>query len=328
MKKSTSAVATGIFVIGAAVLALIAVMILWGGRLFTRSHQYVLYFRGDVSGLHPGAPVKFKGVQVGSVDRIFLRMSGFYGSSQPSLTIPVIVSLYSNAVVHVYTLVSSEESGFLDLDNPKVVRKLIADGLRGQIASESLVTGVLYISLDLRPNAPARFLAPKNSHYVEIPTVPTAFEQVQEVAMRIMTQLSQVDFPRVIAELTDTVGRLNELVGSPQLRAAVNSLPAAINHLSAAAQSIQRLAANTDTEMAATTHALRQTSLSATAALQQTQATLQAITQTVGPASSLNYQLGQTLVDLDQAARSTRELADYLNQNPSALVRGRASEAH
>lgn len=327
MKKSTSAAAIGVFVLGASALAIVAVIILWGGRLFTHSHQYVLYFTGDVSGLQPGAPVKFKGVQVGYVDRIFLRMSGFYGKMAPTLTIPVIVSLNSNTVVHVDTGVVRPYTGFLDLDNPVVVQKLIADGLRGQIGSESLVTGILYVSLDLRPNSTPHFMAPKDSKYVEIPTVPTAFQQVQDVAMRTLAKLSALDIDKLMAEFSDTVAQLSEIAGSPQLKASIATLPAALNHLSGAAASIQHLADHANTELSATTEALRKTSLSATTALQATQKTLTSITSTLGPGSSLDYQLGQTLQDLDQAARSTRELADYLNRNPSALIRGRGTAA-
>jgi paraquat-inducible protein B len=312
MKERASATVVGAFVIGATALAIVTAMVLWGEKLFTRSHAYVLYFSGDVNGLQRGAPVKFKGVDVGYVERIMLSLSNADNQQAPSLRIPVIVQLNDKTAVH-------ESAGNLDLDDPAVVRDLVAHGLRGQIASQSIVTGILYVSLDLHPDTPARFVAPPDSAYPEIPTLPTAFEQAQGLAMEALTRLGKIDFDKLIKQLNETVASMSELVRSPQLKAALDALPGAVNHLGAAAASIQQFAENASR----TTMVMRQAATSATAALDQTQATLKGVRETVGPGSPISYQLGQTLSDVSQAARATRELADYLNRNPSAIVRGR-----
>jgi len=318
MRKSVSPLAVGSFVLGAVALSIAAVMILWGGRLFTRSHDYVLYFSGDVNGLRSGAAVKFKGVQVGYVNQILLSLDT-EASDHPTLIIPVIVELNSRTVVH-------KGTGFLDLDKPEVVKDLVQHGLRGQLATESLVTGILYVSLDMHPETRIRLLAPPNSPYLEIPTVPTPFEQAQELAMRVLTKLGRIDLDTLITGLTKTVTKTGEIAGSPQLKTAIDSLPAAINRLGAAADSIQRLADHANREVAQTTDSLRKTTASATLALEQTQATLKTVRDTIGPGSPINYQLGQTLVDLSEAARAMRSLADYLERNPSSIIRGRSSE--
>jgi paraquat-inducible protein B len=319
VKKNLSPLAVGGFVVGAAALAIAAVMILWGGRLFTRSQDYVLYFNADVNGLRSGAAVKFKGVQVGYVDQIFLNLGTAASGKQPKLSIPVVIELDSRSVIH-------QGSGFLALDQPAVVNDLVQHGMRGQLATESIVTGILYVSLDMLPNTPIHLLAPPNSTYPEIPTVPTPFEQAQDLAMRVLAKLGQVDLDGLIAGLTKTVTKTGDLAGSPQLKAAIDALPATINKLGAAADSIQRLADNTSHDITMTTDSLRQTTSSATLALQQTQATLKTVRETIGPGSPLNYQLGQTLIDLSEAARSMHSLADYLERNPSSLIRGRAPE--
>ncbi|HLW70526.1 MAG TPA: MlaD family protein [Candidatus Binataceae bacterium] len=319
MKQRVSPVAVGGFVLGAAALAIVAVMILWGDQLFTRSQKYVLYFSANVNGLRPGAAVKFKGVQVGYVDQIFLSLNRTKPGKPPLLTIPVVVALSSTAVVH-------QGSDFLDLDRPAVVKNLVADGLRGQLASESLLTGILYVSLDLQPQSPAHFRAPPHSNYLEIPTVPTPLEQVQEMAMRALAELGQLDLSKLVASLNTTIVRTGEIAGSPQLRAAIDAMPETIRKLGDAADSIQRLAAHTDREVGPTAGALRETSAGVTRTLDQAQATLKTLRATVGPGSPIDYQLGQTLQDLSQAARALRNLADYLDRNPSAIVRGRPQQ--
>ncbi len=319
-KKRNNATAVGSFVIGATALLIATVMILWSGKLFTHSYSYVLYFQGDVNGLLPGAKVKFKGVEVGFVDHIMLSLSNAGDNQTPSLLIPVVINLNSKTTVH-------EGAGRLALDDPEVVRNLVAKGLRGQIGSESLVTGVLYVSLDIRPDTPAHFLAPPDSAYPEIPTLPTAFEQAQELAMEALTKLGKIDFDKVLNELSGTVASVSNLARSPALKASLDALPGTINRLGAAADAIQRLANSANTQLGSTTASIRKASISATAALEETQTTLKSVRETVGPGSSLTYQLGQTLSDLSQAARSMRELADYLNRNPSAIVRGRPNGA-
>ncbi|MGH7880948.1 MAG: hypothetical protein ACREQD_15850, partial [Candidatus Binataceae bacterium] len=226
----------------------------------------------------------------------------------------------SNAVVH-------EGSSFLDLDRPAVVQDLVNGGLRGQLATESLLTGILYVSLDLQPQTPAHFRAPPHSRYPEIPTVPTPLEKAQELAMRALSELGQIDLNRLLASLNQTITRAGEIAGSPQLRAAIDAMPVTIKKLGAAADSIQRLADHTDREIGPASGALRETSTGATRTLEQTQATLKTLRESIGPGSPLSYQLGQTLAEVAQAARALRDLADYLDQNPSAIVRGRPQEA-
>jgi len=74
MNKKTSPALIGAFVVGAVVLLVIAVIAFGSGRLFRQTKEFVLYFDGTVNGLHIGAPVKFKGVEIGSVKNILLQL--------------------------------------------------------------------------------------------------------------------------------------------------------------------------------------------------------------------------------------------------------------
>jgi paraquat-inducible protein B len=54
--------------------------------------------------------------------------------------------------------------------------------------------------------------------------------------------------------------------------------------------------------------------------------TLGAVKQLVKPGSPLTQQLSTALQDVSAAARSVRQLADSLERNPGAIVRGRSTE--
>ena len=75
MARRANPKAVGVFILGALALAVTAVVALGSGRLFQKSNQYVLFFAGNVNGLRVGAPVKFKGVEVGSVTNVLLNLN-------------------------------------------------------------------------------------------------------------------------------------------------------------------------------------------------------------------------------------------------------------
>ena len=60
----------GAFIVGAVALVIIVFLVFGSGKLFTKTYEYVVYFRGSVNGLDLGAPVKLRGVTVGSVSQI------------------------------------------------------------------------------------------------------------------------------------------------------------------------------------------------------------------------------------------------------------------
>src|SRR6185369_11107480 len=72
MSKRANPTLIGGFVIGAVVLLVAGVMLFGGGKLFQATQDFRLYFKENVNGLSVGAPVKFKGVEVGSVVSIQL----------------------------------------------------------------------------------------------------------------------------------------------------------------------------------------------------------------------------------------------------------------
>jgi len=65
MGKKINPATVGAFVLGAVGLILAAIVVFGSGHLFRKTHEFVIYFGGDINGLRVGAPVKFKGVEIG-----------------------------------------------------------------------------------------------------------------------------------------------------------------------------------------------------------------------------------------------------------------------
>lgn len=320
MGKRISPTLVGAFVLGGAALAVAAVVILGSERLFTSQHLFVLFFSSDVNGLKVGAPVKFRGVEIGSVTAILLsvgtpRQNRNAESAANQFRIPVIIDLETEKLI--------KRGAAAGLDDPAKVAKAIKRGLRAQLSVESLVTGLLYVDLDFQPDTPAVFYMGADAPYPEIPTVPTKLEQAAITLSKMMSQLERINFDELIKSLTNTAVAITTLANSPKIETAVDSLNLAARSLGQASSSVNRLAASLDREIGPMGDDLRLTTEQTRATLKQTQDTLAAVQMTLGPNAPLNYELEQTLKQTAAAARSLRELSDYLRRNPSSVVRGR-----
>src|ERR1043166_5860308 len=92
MGKKASPFTIGAFVVAAVALAVVGVIVFGSGRFFRRTEKCVIYFKRSVNGLRVGAPVKVKGVEIGAVNRILLRL-GSLALQPEDVRIPVIIEI-------------------------------------------------------------------------------------------------------------------------------------------------------------------------------------------------------------------------------------------
>lgn len=112
-----------------------------------------------------------------------------------------------------------------------------------------------------------------------------------------------------LRNLNELLHNLNRATAGPQLHDALVSLNRVLTHL-------DRLATTAQPDLKELLESLRATSDAA-------QRTLSAIQTTTGGSAPSSTNLPQLMSELSQAARSVRELADYLDRHPDALLRGR-----
>jgi paraquat-inducible protein B len=297
------------------------ILILGSGKLFVQSRDFILYFDSSVNGLRVGAPVKFKGVEIGSVKEILLSLS----SDMSVQRIPVIVRIDAEKI-------KKRGGSSVALTDPEVAKALIDQGLRGQLQMESLVTGLLYVGLDFFPDTPAHFVqsAQENSKYMEIPTIPSIFEQAQDVVSSIVARLQEVDFKSLLTSLEQTSSGVNSLVTSPELKASLQGLQKTIPKLEETIVTVRDAARTLDSNVQTATSDLKQTTSDMRAALRQASDTMKGAEQAIAnvktlvdPDSQTFYELTRSLREVSAAARSMRQLSNYLERNPRALIFGR-----
>ncbi len=320
MGKRVNPALIGTFVLGAIGLIVAAVVIFGSGNLFRKSHEFVIYFGGDINGLRVGAPVKFKGVEIGQVKKIRLRLDQQVnrqnGTLKADVRIPVIIELDEEKIV-------AQGGTAIDLSDPHTVPNLIKEGMRAQLGSDSFVTGLMYVALDIEPNTPIQMVAPPGSPLQEIPAIPNTLEQAQAVAVRIFERLDKVDFANVFQEMTGTLDSIKQIAMSPELKVAISNSEKTREQFTQTLGSARQTLDTLDTQIKPLSSSLQKTSTSTDAAVKQATVTLGTVQTTIEPGSPVNYQVVQTLQDVSAAARSIKELTDYLQRDPSAILRGR-----
>ena len=232
-------------------------------KKFAEKRRFLLYFDGSVRGLSPGAPVEFRGIEIGEVVDVKLQLNAVTQEFQ----IPVLIDLEPERVTRTGQIPPEWENLSKKERQNRFFDQLVAQGLRAQLKTGNLVTGKLFVDLDIYVKARTAAIDYSGTYPV-LPTIPTSLEELTNRVSAILDKLDQ--FP------------------------------------------IDRIGKNMD----ATLEGLQLT-------VTQTQKTLAALEKTLNTDSPLQQQLQQTLEELSGAARSLRLLADYLERNPEAILRGK-----
>jgi paraquat-inducible protein B len=307
-----SATLIGTFVLAAAALVVAGVLFFGGGMLREQRFTVVSFFDASVQGLRVTAPVTFRGVPVGEVKSMGVRVNPRTGQSIIQVNmelVPGMVTLYGQPRPDSETLVAS----------------LINEGLTAQLVKQSFVTGMLSVELAFRPGAEVSRLG--DTTLPEIPTVPGELEALAK-------QLQTVDIATALESLQRTLVSVEKVASSPGLARALDQLPATLGSLQRTLETMQRevgassaefqktlagvrsLAASVERDTASTSAALRGTLANADAVLADTQAL-------VDPRGHTAIQMRRTLDDLAAASARLRNLAERVDRDPSVLVRGR-----
>ncbi|VVD93781.1 intermembrane transport protein PqiB [Pandoraea soli] len=179
-----------------------------------------------------------------------------------------------------------------ELASRQILNSLVARGLRGQLRTGNLLTGQLYVALDFFPNAkPAR--AEEVDNVVVMPTVPNTLDQLQLQIADIATKLDKIPF--------DSIGQ---------------NLDSSLRKLDKTLDSAQGLFRQLDGEIAP----------EAKATLSEAKKSFGAAERTLSEDAPVQQDVRQAMQELTKTLRSLGTLADYLQQHPEALLRGKPKD--
>jgi paraquat-inducible protein B len=322
MSRSTPTL-IGAFVIGSLVLVVASVLFFGSGAFRENRLSVVSFFNGSVAGLRVGASVTFRGVPVGEVKALGVRVMPNTGD----LLVQVDMELVPGTLA-VY--------GAEPVRKQDSIPDLVQHGLTAQLVKESFVTGLLNVELAFRPGVQTSRVG--DTRVPEVPTVPGDLEALTK-------QLQTVDVVATLEAFHRTLDSLNAILVSREVRQAVKDLPeitGGLKHALATVDrevttisrtgrnvlgrtdaslqktlgSIDKLAIDLDSETASTLSMLRGTLANANATLDETRTILDPQGQTV-------LQVQRTIDDLATTAARLRNFAERVDRNPSVLLRGR-----
>jgi paraquat-inducible protein B len=315
----------GAFVLGAVALVLAAVLLLSSGDWFEKRDRFSVYFPGSLRGLNRGAAVTLRGIKVGEVVEVKALLTG---KPSPLIQIEVVIELVGD-VLEAPPGVARPLVGLTAPDQAKV---LIDRGVRGRLMSQSLLTGQKYIDFDFLPDEPAR-MSGLHPRYPELPTTPTAMEKLGDKAEDFMNKLADLPLDQMLENLRKTLESARTLLDSPDLhgtlagaRRATERVPPALEEVRAAVADARALMDTIGGETRSTASEARETIHGAREALDRVDRTMGTLETTLQGTDEARVRAAQTMEELDRTLKALRNLVDYIQTHPEAVVLGKPKE--
>ncbi len=244
----------------------------------------VMHFKESLRGLVPGAPLDFRGVQVGEV----ISVSAEYDSNRDWFYFPVKAIIYPERI---HLLIPDGKTNTAERVKRGLYKAVVERGFRAQLRTGNLLTSQLYVALDFfKEKQTEKVKMDWHAALPELPTVPGNFEELQLSLAHILKNLEKVQFDAIATDLQKTL-------------TTVDSSLKRIDKL------VENLDKNTGPEL--------------TNALKDFRATLNKADKVLSADSPLQQDVHETLREVSRAAQSLRTLTDMLDRQPEALLRGK-----
>jgi paraquat-inducible protein B len=332
VKTKISPSVVGIFVIGAIVLIIVALLSFGGVNFFSKPQRFLVYFDESIHGLDLGSPVKLRGVRVGRVADLNVR----YNAATNKSDVAVTCEFNRN-------MITDDQGQPIDVSNRAKLQAMVDHGLRAQLGVVGLATGLLFVELDFK--APEQYPAPPpepGAKHLVVPSVRSAISEYQASLSEILSNLKRVDFAGLSRNLNTTLAtadlklqgldtaRITEhwvkTADAIQAMASDPEIKKAILNLNAAGNDLRSFIARLDSQVQPTSDKLAQTLDEGRNALAAFDAAASGAQRFIAAQNGIGEDTNRTMEQLREAAASVQRLADFLERNPNALITGRKPE--
>ncbi len=273
---------------------------------FQKNIPLVTYFQSSVSGLGAGSPVQVFGIQIGTVTDVRLIME----NGGASMRARVRFELQPERVF--------SESEIRNQTDPRdITNSLVRQGMRAVLESSNFLTGQKAISLQFVPNAPPATVGQEGDAML-MPSQGGGLDNITSSLSDIATKLDSIPFREIGKNLDGLLASLNRTVSGPDVQSALKKLSETLTD-------VQHLVRNADHGLTPVLQKLPKISADLQEAIAHADAALGE--SGYGGNSDFQRNVSRLLDQVNEAARSIRLLADFLDRHPEALIRGRTSQA-
>lgn len=342
MSKKVNPTAVGMFVSGAVVFIIFGLIALGTGKIFEIRERFVVYFQSSANGLQEGSDVLFGGVKVGSVEQMLVQ----FDPDTKQKVIPVVIELSASRIA---ALQADSKYGEEEILSAESVQDAIDQGLSARLKNRSALTGQLFVDLDYDQDRTGAYTFPGETieGLTQIPTMKSQVEEVlDKIAMGVdsisrsdiaglvvnintlvtglNTKLEELDVKGISDKANDSLASIDSALAGVDLKKTVDGIDAAVAQLNTVIASIDADGINTVIDNAsAAMKSLEGAGDSLADAGRSVTSAGQSISDFTDADAPASMQLNRALAEIDEAARSIRQLADFLRRNPNALVTGK-----
>ena len=249
----------------------------------------IMYFDESVRGLSVGSSVVLQGVEVGKVAKIRL-----------------ITNLEKGTFKTPVYMVFNDDGSTPERSREEyevLLKNLIEKGLRARLITSNFLTGQLMIELVMLPNDKPIYRG--SGKYPEIPTVYSSFAQISK---------DLEDVP-----LQDTIVRIGHLIDNID-----ESLPLILENISQTTAAIKQMAPSTLNNLNDLAENLNKDVPSLLKNMNNISAKIDSVMDKKnGEASKTMENINNTLEEISKFSRSMKNLTDYLERHPEAIVQGK-----
>ena len=272
---------------------------------YSRKILALSYFPGSVGGLAPGADVTLRGLKVGQVTDVRLG----YDPVKEAITAPVHFEVQPERIVGIGRQVVKDVDVGVD--------QLVERGMRATLESANLLTGQMRVALDFLPDAPPAKMTKTEDGTLVIPTSDSgSFSGLQASATELLRKVNTIPFDSLGRNLNKTAEGLNGLVNDPQAKQVLTSLNSTL-------ASVHDVVQNLDANLGPAMKRLPDLSAGLQKTMSDANKLVLSLQSGYGDNTQFNRDLERLLIQLNDATRSIRSLADLLSRHPEALIKGR-----
>jgi len=265
---------------------------------FSQKINFVMFFDGSVRGLNIGAPVEFKGIKVGRVVDIRLE----FDPGDSTFRIPVLVEIEPERVISKGETQSPYET----------LKTLVDQGLRARLQTGSLLTGQLFVELDMHPETRVRLVSGQDQ-VPELPTIPAELEQITNSVKGVLAKLDKLKLVEIGDELHGTLQGLNKVTNNPEIAGTVSELKESLAVFKTTLKTLDMQNVN------ATLKTGQQT-------LSNLQSTLALMDNLLRSESPMQFRFIRMADEMAEAARSLQGFLELLEEDPQSLIFGKGNE--
>lgn len=167
---------------------------------------YVVKFSQSLRGLEPGAPVEYRGIEVGRVVRILLKELTREGMMGMGQDIPVLIYLEPGRMGVPDVSAATDALA-------KTIEVGVQNGLRATLETGNLLTGKQLVTLNYYPEEGAASLSEFNE-YAVIPTVRTGVDRLEQQVRNFLDKLNALPLENTVASANDAIEQMNTTLRS------------------------------------------------------------------------------------------------------------------